>query len=646
MHSQNYTFKHPTTFLLSGSSQSGKTQWTSNLLQSKAELFEPQNIGPVYLFYKEWQEKYDIMSNDKIVSTFHKGVPNQKDFLQIISKHKNENGCVCIFDDLADEITRKNNLDFNQLFTVYSHHYKVTVILILHYLFDKGLRKISLNTQHIVFTDSPRDKTSISYLARQVFPNTGSYLIDSYKDALTTRAYGYIVISIDPGRDDILRVATSIFKHQHPIKLYKINNNYKDDANEDLFEIMYLIDDATYFSSILGNKNAKNIVTVNTQYPSNINPSSLYPHSKHCESSSNSNVFTPTIETDGYCSKHCTNSRTRTSLHDDDLAARESEKNAEPASSQMQSSEKSSFNPKEEDKLSNPETSSSSKPKEDNSDSSTMRDIGNPSTPPAEYNPNKLKSVAMNNVKKMFTTSSIEQAKKHECVPNSTEIKKYSKTQTHSEASPAPPLGAPLPLSPSPPPPPPPPAKIENTIQNKAKRVVESREIVPYNPNIENELKSIKFKSSKDPTLPSSGKKKRNAGRFAPYKKSSHLLKKINMEHVSPSLALDSSEGSSKPAKEKVNKKHIPNTKNSYLTSKNPQFRKKMKAKNLGKRAHLKPFKPEVEIKKNKTNRAVAYTTNIVDGNAANHKRMLGNTASSSKKRNKKSHYSFWFDSE
>ena len=71
-----------------------------------------------------------------------------------------------------------------------------------------------------------------------------------------------------------------------------------------------------------------------------------------------------------------------------------------------------------------------------------------------------------------------------------------------------------------------------------------------------------------------------------------------------------------------------------------------MKAKNLGKRGHLKPFKPEVEIKKNKTNRAVAYTTNIVDGNAANHKRMLGNTASSSKKRNKKSHYSFWFDSE
>ena len=102
----------------------------------------------------------------------------------------------------------------------------------------------------------------------------------------------------------------------------------------------------------------------------------------------------------------------------------------------------------------------------------------------------------------------------------------------------------------------------------------------------------------------------------------------------------------SSTSKEKINKKHIPNTKNSYLTSKNPHFRKNMKAKNLGKRKHLKPIKPEVVIKKNKRNRAVAYTTSSVDENSANHKRLLSNSADSNKKKNKKSHYSFWFDSD
>ena len=518
MQSQRYVYKHPTTFLLSGSSQSGKTQWASNLLRSKAELFEPQNIGPVYLFYKEWQKKYDDMTIDKTVSSFHKGVPNQKDFLQIISKHKNDNGCVCIFDDLADEITRKNNLDFNQLFTVYSHHYKVTVILILHYLFDKGLRKISLNTQHIVFTDSPRDKTSISYLARQVFPNTGSYLIDSYKDALTTRPYGYIVISIDPGRDDILRVATSIFKHQHPIKLYKINNSYKDESNEDSFEIMYLIDDATYFSSILGNKN---IVTVNTQYPSSINPSLATPHSSHCENPSNNNVFTPSIQTEGCCSRQCTTPCTRTTLHGDDVATRESEKNDEPTSSQMQSSKKSNFKSEEEDKLSNPETSFPSKSKEDNSDIS-MRDINNPPIPTVGYNSNKLKNVSMNKIKKLFTSSSTNPTKKHECIPNTKQIKNDSKTAQIDTPPPPPPPPPSPPLHPS--------ATIENNIQKATPKAAESRELVTRNPDYENKLKSITFEPTKEITIPSSSKKKRNSSRFTPYKKASLGLKKGNTE--------------------------------------------------------------------------------------------------------------------
>ena len=95
------------------------------------------------------------------------------------------------------------------------------------------------------FSESPRDSSQLHYLSRQAFPRTGDYIVDSYKLALQNRKYGYLVISLDPGRNQLLRVATDIFPFQHPIKIY-VENKCSKNKMSSKAKCMYLIDQQMY----------------------------------------------------------------------------------------------------------------------------------------------------------------------------------------------------------------------------------------------------------------------------------------------------------------------------------------------------------------------------------------------------------------
>ncbi len=254
MEVEKYAFFHPTSFIVTGSSQSGKTTWVYNLLKNKRDLFKP-NIPVTLLFYKTWQDKYDLMKAEGLVQYFIEGLPEQEDFISQITQYKNTGGCLCFFDDLGDEI-KTGRINFVQLFTVFSHHLKASVILLVHYLFEKHLRQISLNTQHFIFTESPRDSSQIASLGRQSFPNTGSFLADSYRHALEQRKFAYITVSLDPGRIKQLRVVTNIFKKEKPIRVY-IPKRCKTKMGDKSFTCMYLVN-ADWYRNILVNSNQMN----------------------------------------------------------------------------------------------------------------------------------------------------------------------------------------------------------------------------------------------------------------------------------------------------------------------------------------------------------------------------------------------------
>ena len=133
-----------------------------------------------------------------------------------------------------------------------------TTIIILHWLFHKSLRRLTLATHHFILTDSPRDLSTVSYLGRQAFPNSGHYLIDSFKDAVAdNNTYGYILISVQPGRRKELAVCTNIFSDKIIV--------YQQDSQSKSFKKMLLVDPSMVKDGILENKSktCNNNVTIN-----------------------------------------------------------------------------------------------------------------------------------------------------------------------------------------------------------------------------------------------------------------------------------------------------------------------------------------------------------------------------------------------
>ena len=74
----------------------------------------------------------------------------------------------------------------------------------------KYSRTIAVNCQYYVLFENVRDKLQIRHLARQMYPNKSSVLMEAYRDA-TKEDYGYLFIDMTPCVDERTRLRTKIF---------------------------------------------------------------------------------------------------------------------------------------------------------------------------------------------------------------------------------------------------------------------------------------------------------------------------------------------------------------------------------------------------------------------------------------------------
>jgi hypothetical protein len=68
----------------------------------------------------------------------------------------------------------------------------------------------------MVVFKSPRDKTQISYLGRQMFPSNSKFIVEAFDDA-TSEPYGYLVVDLRPETPEEYRVRTRIFDNESTI---------------------------------------------------------------------------------------------------------------------------------------------------------------------------------------------------------------------------------------------------------------------------------------------------------------------------------------------------------------------------------------------------------------------------------------------
>lgn len=163
--------------LICGPSQSGKTSLVRKIIKQNMFGKDIKKIKWCYSAFQNWflEEPYII---------FEESIPENLDDIDLL-----------IIDDLMFSLDQK----VASLFTIKSHHSKISVIVILQNVFprSKFMRDISLNTHYLILFKNNRDLSQIACLARQAFPGKVRFFMDAYKSA-TDKPYGHLLIDFHP----------------------------------------------------------------------------------------------------------------------------------------------------------------------------------------------------------------------------------------------------------------------------------------------------------------------------------------------------------------------------------------------------------------------------------------------------------------
>ena len=148
-----FAVKVPFSVFVSGPSQSG------SLNVEKGVLSKP--VRKIVYAYSKVSRNFQGM-RDKDAMTFNDGLPTKEELTEWT---KDGEDLLLVLDDLVYRLIQ--SFDYMELFSIYVHHLKVSVIFISQNLFPQGKysRVISLNCQYLVLFKNPRDNFHFRYLA-------------------------------------------------------------------------------------------------------------------------------------------------------------------------------------------------------------------------------------------------------------------------------------------------------------------------------------------------------------------------------------------------------------------------------------------------------------------------------------------------
>jgi hypothetical protein len=204
-----FAFEHPTTIVLAGPTQCGKTHFLATAIQDKRFQPEPQRI--VWVF-GEWQHAYEELAQQVPHIQFVKNFSSEL-YESFDPSVRN----LLVLDDQMENSAahKRGENDVSKFFTQGSHHRNLTVVYIVQNLFnqDRSMRTVSLNTHYMVLFKNPRDATQVRTLGCQMYPENSRILTDAYRDA-TTKPYGYLLVNLRPNACDALRILSDVFEKE------------------------------------------------------------------------------------------------------------------------------------------------------------------------------------------------------------------------------------------------------------------------------------------------------------------------------------------------------------------------------------------------------------------------------------------------
>ena len=201
-------FAPNSTICFCGPSGCGKSTLVFNILKERNELFSSPPVKILYC-YNIYQTLFDEMKDTLHNVSFLGGLPTIDEIHNFCDKNHN----IVVIDDLSHKLVM--NPDLEVAFTQLCHHWNLSIIFVLHNLYQQGKcsRTIALNTKYLLIFKSPRDNNQIIMLAKQAYPHKSQYVMESYCNA-TSDPFGYLLFDFTPHTPDELRLRSNILPHE------------------------------------------------------------------------------------------------------------------------------------------------------------------------------------------------------------------------------------------------------------------------------------------------------------------------------------------------------------------------------------------------------------------------------------------------
>lgn len=212
-------FHHPFTMVVSGSTGSGKTVWVMQLIDNLHTVVENGegggDIASILYCYGALNDNVMELNRQETSSSSssenprgvkiitHNGLPSE----ERIREEAHSRKLLLVLDDLM--VAAKSSF-LDTLFTLGSHNWGVSVVLVTQHLFGKEMRIARNNAHYIVLLRNPAGALQIRNIGSQLFPGRLPYFMEAYADA-TAQPFSYLVIDMHPKTDESMRLKTHIF---------------------------------------------------------------------------------------------------------------------------------------------------------------------------------------------------------------------------------------------------------------------------------------------------------------------------------------------------------------------------------------------------------------------------------------------------
>ena len=200
----HFKFIHSSTVVISGATNSGKSELTCKILEQYRQVFaEPAPSNFVWFYQYKQPSLEERLPHVEFVS----GVQNN-----VLEKCESLYDAAVVIDDLSAHISVD---DLNKIFVILSHHRKLTIFYLVQNLYYKNHRHLSLNSHVNILTSTLRDYSSVRTLAQQLFGFKFKYVLEALTDTQKDRSFYYLIIRSRPGyTDSTKRVYRGIFKEE------------------------------------------------------------------------------------------------------------------------------------------------------------------------------------------------------------------------------------------------------------------------------------------------------------------------------------------------------------------------------------------------------------------------------------------------